>query len=242
MINAGYAALSAQITLQKRLDTIANNVANASTAGFRAEQARFATVNSDEAQPQTAFAGTGETYLTRTTGEIVRTDNPLDVAVDGPAWIAVETTAGRAFTKDGRLQISPTGELRTVTGHSVLDPGGSPILLVPADGSPVIGFDGSITQAGRAVGAIGLFAIPQNARLERGPDVTVTTTGEATPLVDNPAAGLRQGFIERSNVNPVGELSKLIFSQRLFEAVTTAIGDVEQTRQSAIRILGGSNG
>jgi flagellar basal-body rod protein FlgF len=240
MINAGYAALSAQITFQKRLDTIANNVANSSTVGFRAEQVRFTTVNSSEAQPQTSFAATGETYLTTTSGDIVRTDNPLDVAVDGEAWIAVQTSAGRAFTKDGRLQITATGELRTITGHSVLDPGGSPLLLVPADGPPVIGHDGSITQAGRAVGAIGLFAIERGARLERGPDVTITTTGEATPLVDNPAAGLRQGYIERSNVKPVMEMSKLIFDQRMFEAVTSAIGDVEQARQSAMRILGGS--
>lgn len=240
MINAGYAALSAQITLQKRLDTIANNVANASTVGFRAEQVRFTSVNSNEAQPTTSFAATGETYLSNTSGDIVRTDNPLDVAVDGRAWIAVQTPAGRAFTKDGRLQISATGELRTVTGHNVLDPGGSPILLVPADGPPVIGHDGSITQAGRAVGAIGLFAIEPDARLERGPDVTVTTSGQTTPLVDNPAAGLRQGYIERSNVKPVVEMSKLIFDQRMFEAVTSAVGDIEQTRQSAMRILGGS--
>lgn len=240
MINAGYAALSAQIALQKRLDTIANNVANASTVGFRAEQIRFTTVGSSEALPHTAFAGTGETYLTTTSGEIVRTDNPLDVAVEGEAWISVRTQAGPAFTRDGRLQMSATGELRTLTGHSVLDAGGSPILLAPADAPPVIGHDGSITQAGRLVGTIGLFSLDRGSRLERGPDVTVTTNGAAQPLVDNAAAGLRQGFIERSNVKPITEMSKLIFDQRLFEAVTTAIGDVEQTRQSAMRILGGS--
>lgn len=240
MINAGFAALSAQLSLQKRLDTIANNVANASTVGFRAEQVRFATVGSNQAFPDTAFAGTGETYLTVSTGEILRTDNPLDVAVEGEAWIAVQTPAGPAFTRDGRLQISATGELRTLTGHNVLDPGGSPILLVPADGPPVIGHDGSITQAGRPVGAIGMFALDRGARLERGPDVTVTTDGRATALVDTAAAGLRQGYVERSNVKPVTEMSKLILDQRLFEAVTSAIGDVEQTRQSAMRILGGS--
>lgn len=241
MINADYAALSAQIALQKRLDTIANNVANASTIGFRAEQVRFATVSSDKALPQVAFAGTGATYLASKAGEIVRTGNPLDVAVDGGAWISVDTAAGRAFTRDGRLEIAATGELRTLTGHSVLDPGGSAILLAAADGPPVIGHDGSITQAGRQVGAIGLFHLDEGARLQRGPDVTVTTDGAATPLVDTSAGGLRQGFLERSNVNPLTEMSKLILDQRLFEAVTSVMGDLEQVRQSAMRVLGGGN-
>ena len=241
MINAGYAALSAQIALQKRLDTIANNVANGSTVGFRAEQVRFATVDSDRALPATSFAETGQTYLSGATGEIFRTDDPFDVAIDGDAWIAVQTVAGRAFTKDGRLQMTSTGELRTLTGHGVLDPGGSPILLVPTDGPPVIGRDGSIMQGGRSVGAIGLFALERGGRLDRGPDVTVVSNGRATPLVDTAAAGLRQGFLERSNVNSVTEMSKLILDQRLFEAVTAAVSDVEQTRQSALRILGGGS-
>lgn len=240
MINAGYASLSAQIALQKRLDTIANNVANSSTVGFRAERVRFTTVNSVEALPQTGFSATGETHLTTTSGEMVRTDNPLDLAVEGDAWIGVKTIAGPAFTRDGRLQMTATGELRTLTGHSVLDAGGTPIVLVPADGPPVIGHDGAVTQAGRQVGAIGLFALERGARIERGPDVTVMTSGQSTPLVNTSSAGLRQGFIERSNVHPIMEMSKLIADQRLFEAVSSAIGDIEQTRQSAMRALSGS--
>ena len=239
MINGSYAAVSAQLALQRRLDTIANNVANASTSGFRAEQVRFATVQSSKAEPATAFASTGQTYLSTTPGEIVRTDNPFDVAVDGGAWIAVETTSGRAYTRDGRLQIAPTGELRTLTGHSVLDPGGSPLLLNPADGAPVIGRDGSIIQAKRQVGAIGLFEFAPSAHFTRGADVTVVTDAHPIPLIDTSTVGLRQGFQERSNVNPITEMSKLILDQRLFEAVTTALGDIEQTRLGALRTLGG---
>jgi len=241
MTNAVYAALSAQIALQRRLDTIANNVANASTVGFRAEQVRFATVASEQAQPSVSFAGTGGTFLSTTVGEIVRTDNPFDVAVDGDAWISVETPAGPAFSRDGRMQLTPAGELRTLTGHKVLDPGGAPIRMSPGDGAPLIGRDGSITQAGRSIGSIGLHQLEAGARLTRGPDVTVFAEGRSIPLIDTSSAGLRQGFVEKGNVQPVTEMSKLILDQRLFEAVTSAIGDIDQARQSALRVLGGSS-
>jgi flagellar basal-body rod protein FlgF len=240
MINASYTAVSAQLSLQRRLDTIAHNVANASTAGFRAELVRFTTQQSPTAEPATAFASTGSTYLSRTAGELFRTGNPLDVAVDGDAWIGVETIAGRAYTRDGRLQISPAGELQTLTGHRVLDPGGSPLQLDPANGAPSIGRDGSISQGGVRAGAIGLFGFDPSARLTRGPDVTVITDAQAVPLVDTPAVGLRQGFQERSNVNPVTEMAKLILDQRLFEAVSTTYNEIEQTRMRALKTLGGS--
>lgn len=241
MTNSVYAALSAQIALQRRLDTIANNVANASTVGFRAEQVRFATVASREALPDTAFPGTGRTYLTTSAGEVVRTDNPYDVAVDGDAWIAVQTAVGPALTRDGRMQVTATGELRTLTGYNVLDPGGTPILLSASDGPPQIGRDGSIMQGGRSVGSIGLHMLERGSRLSRGPDVTVLAEGQSTPLLDTSTAGLRQGFVEKANVNPVVEMSKLVLDQRLFEAVTSVVGDIQQIRQSALRILGGGS-
>src|SRR5262249_40079306 len=156
------------LALQRRLETIANNVANASTVGFRAEQVRFSTSQSGSAVPQSAFSEIGQTYLSRAVGEIVRTDGPLDVAIDGDGWLAVQTAQGTAYSRDGRLQISATGELMTLTGHAVLDAGGSPILLDPAAGSPSIASDGTVTQSSRRVGVIGLFAIDPASRLVRG--------------------------------------------------------------------------
>ena len=112
-------------------------------------------------------------------------------------------------------------------------------MLNPADGAPVIGRDGSIIQAKRQVGAIGLFEFAPSAHFTRGADVTVVTDAHPIPLIDTSTVGLRQGFQERSNVNPITEMSKLILDQRLFEAVTTALGDIEQTRLGALRTLGG---
>jgi flagellar basal-body rod protein FlgF len=237
MINASYVGISAQLALQRRLDSIANNVANASTAGFRGEQIRFTTAASTDAQPNTAFAAIGETYLVRTTGDVVRTDNPFDVAIDGDGWLAVSTPLGTAYSRDGRMQMSQTGELLTLTGHPVLDTGGSPIRLDPTAGSPSIARDGTITQGSRRLGTIGLFAIDQSVRLDRGVDATVISPVPAQPVVDQSNVGVRQGFMERSNVNPITEMSKLILDQRMFEAVTGALNETEQTKQDAIRSL-----
>lgn len=241
MINAAYVAISGQVAMQRRLDTIASNVANAATAGFRAELIRFVTQPSAVAMPQTDFVGTGGTHLSRSTGEIVRTDGALDVAVDGEGWLAVQTAQGVAYSRDGRLQIQPTGELRTLTGHQLLDAGGSPILLEPNGGTPGIARDGTITQDGRRVGVIGLFVIDPAARLTRGADATVIPDMPAQPAVDSPEVGLRQGYVERSNVNPLTEMTRLITDQRMFEAITGALSETEQTMQGAIRTLGATS-
>ena len=113
-------ALSAQASLQKRLETIANNVANASTAGFRAEEVKFETLLSQASSTPIAFASAGQSYLSRTSGELVRTDELFDVAVQGDAWLGIQTPAGTAYTRDGRFKMTPTGELQTLNGYAVL--------------------------------------------------------------------------------------------------------------------------
>src|SRR5688572_2790534 len=104
-----YVGLSAQISLQRRLETVANNVANASTAGFRAEEVKFEHLLSRVSADPVAYATSGQTYLSRKSGELVRTDNMLDVAVQGEAWLAVQAPTGTAYTRDGRMKMTDTG-------------------------------------------------------------------------------------------------------------------------------------
>ncbi len=234
-----YVALSGQIALQRRLETIADNVANASTAGFRAEQVRFETVLSQVPPDPTAFAATGIAYLSRRPGEVVRTDNPLDVAVDGDAWLALETPAGPVYTRDGRMRMSAVGELQALTGHAVLDAGGAPILLDPAAGPPDIARDGTITQNGRQIGALGLFRIEESAALTRHESSGVIPDRAPEPILDFIRAGVAQGYVERANVNPVLEMTRLIMVSRAFDSVTAAIHDADASLQEAMRALGG---
>jgi flagellar basal-body rod protein FlgF len=232
-------AISAQLALQKRLDTIADNVANTNTAGFRAEQIKFDSIVSRFTDNPVHFANHGESYLSAKTGAFIQSDNPLDLAIKGDAWLAIQTPAGLAYTKDGRMQIIPTGELQTLNGYSVLDPGGAPLLLNPNAGPPSIAQNGDIRQAGRRIGAIGLYEFPDNVRLDRLDNSSVVAGQPAEPILEGSRASVHQGFVERSNVNGVGEITDLITVSRAFEAVTEMIKKVNDARRDAIRDIGG---
>lgn len=236
-----YVGLSAQLSLQRRLETIANNVANASTAGFRAEEVKFETLLSRAAADPVAFATSGQSYLSRKSGELVRTDNMLDVAVQGDAWLAVQTPAGTAYTRDGRMKMTDTGELVSVNNQPILDVGGAPLRLDPNAGPPRIARDGTISQNDRQIGALGLFTIDEGAKLTRVENTGVVPDRPATPALDFARIGLHQGYIERSNVNPVQEMTKLVMLQHAFEAVSATLKDSDASLQDAIKTLGATS-
>lgn len=234
-----YVAMSAQLALQRRVDTIAHNVANATTAGFRSEEVRFETMVSNVTTEPTAFASTGDTYLSRRSGPVTETGNALDVAVKGDAWLAIETPAGQVYTRDGRFRMTPDGQLQTLNGHPVLDAGGAWIQLNPATGTPQIANDGTITQNGQRMGVIGLFAIPAEAKLQRFENSAVIPDRPAIPVLEFANTGVMQGYLEGANVNPVAEVSHLVFVSRAFDAVTASLETSESTFRDAIRTLGG---
>lgn len=236
--NSFYVALSAQKALMRRLDTIANNVANVSTGGYRAEEVTFSTVLSEVNQDPVAYVSGGRSYVATRPGEIVRTDNPLDVAVQGNAWLAVQTPAGTVYTRDGRMKLSAQGELQSLNGYPVLDSSGSAIRLESDGGAPIIGTNGTIAQGRRQVGQIGLFTIDPKASFTRFEGSGVIPSSKAEPVVDSTKYGVQQGFVERSNVNPVTEMTRMIALQRTFDAVSAGLKDSESSQQDAIRTLG----
>ena len=233
-------AMSAQLSLMRRLETIAHNVANASTVGFRAEEINFSQLVSTNTLDNTSFAATGQTSLSQAAGALIKTDSPLDLAVNGNAWFAIQTPAGLVNTRDGRLKMLETGDLQTLQGYPILDVGGAPISLEPGAGPPTIAADGMITQNGTQVGAIGLFTISNQATLQRFENSGVIPSIPAEPVVNFDVTRIAQGFVENSNVNPVKQMTDLIAVSRLFEGVTNAIQDKERSLQNAIRTLGGS--
>lgn len=236
-----YVGLSGQIALQRRLETIADNVANASTTGFRAEQVKFESVLSQVPLEPVAFASTGVTYLSRNSGEFIRTDNPLDVAVEGDAWLAIQSPAGQVYTRDGRMRMTEAGDLQTLTGYPVLDVGGAPIVLNPDAGPPQIARDGTITQNNQQIGALGLFHIDERAVLSRHEGAGVIPDRPAEPILDFVRSGVAQGYVERANVNSVLEITRLIMVSRAFDSVTTALNDADSSLRDAVRTLGGTS-
>jgi flagellar basal-body rod protein FlgF len=236
-----YVGLSAQLALQRRLDTIANNVANQTTPGFRAEEVSFATLISRSSSEPVSFVSRGENFLSMKSGPITRTGRTLDVAIRGDAWLATSSADGPVYTKDGRLEMAATGALRSITGAPILDAGGANIQLDPDAGPPLIGADGTISQNGRRVGALGLFSFPPDAKLTRvAGSSSVTSDRPAIAQLDFTRVGVEQGYLEGSNVSPISEIARLIAVQRTFDAVSASLTDIENSQQEAIRGLSGN--
>ncbi len=233
-----YVALSSQMALDKRLTTIADNVANAGTVGFRATGVKFEDVVSGLGDKSVAFASAGNTYLSTQTGSMRETGSTFDFAIKGDAWFAFESPQGPVMTRDGRFTMLETGDLVTLEGYPVLDAGGAPIQLDAQGGPPEAGADGTLRQDGRLMAAIGLFHFQPGLDFTRYGNSGVVPFGMPEPVVDRLDAGVTQGFVEDSNVNPVLEITRLIQVQRAFEHVSALIRDSEQALDQAISTLG----
>jgi flagellar basal-body rod protein FlgF len=233
-----YVALSGQVALERRLQTVASNVANMNTVGYRGDGVTFEAQMAKAGDDLVAFAGSGSDFISRKAGPTSKTGNPLDVAVQGKGWLAIQTPAGTAYTRDGRMTITQGGELQTLNGYSVLDAGGAPILLDASAGPPEISRDGMVTQNRTQVGALGLYSIDDDAKLRRYDNSSVIPDKPATPVLDFAANGVAQGFVEGSNVNPITEMTKLIALTRAFDGVSAATEKTETSLTDAIKTLG----
>ena len=234
-----YVALSSQVALEKRLNTIADNVANTSTIGFRATQVKFEDVVSGLGDRELSFVSTGGTYLSTAAGPLRETGNPFDFAIRGDAWFGIETPAGTVMTRDGRFTMTENGELVSIEGYAVLDAGGAPIQLDPRNGPPRAGADGSLRQGDNLVGALGLFNFDPGPNFTRFGNSGIVPKGEPDPVVDRIDAGVAQGFLEESNVNPMMEITRLIMVQRAFENGAALLRCTESSYDDAIKTLGG---
>jgi flagellar basal-body rod protein FlgF len=238
MQNGLYVALSSQIALEKRMTTIADNVANLGTVGYRATGVKFEDVVSGVGQKSVSFTSAGDTYLSQISGSMRQTGNPFDFAVQGDAWFGISTPAGTVMTRDGRFTMTETGQLVTHEGHPVLDAGGAPLQLDPRSGAPVAGRDGALYQNGQAAGAIGLFNFDPGPNFTRYGNSGIVPATQPEPVVDRSDIGVVQGFVEDSNVNPVLEMTRLIMVQRAFENAGAMIRDTETAFDDAIKTLG----
>ena len=235
-----YVGLSAQLALQRRLDTVANNVANASTAGFRAEEMSFEELVSKSGQTAVSFVSQGRSHLSTEGGELTQTDNPLDIAVKGDAWLAIQTPTGTAYTRDGRMQMRDDGVLTNLAGDPYLDAGGAPVQLDPDGGRITINKAGTIEQDGNNLGAFGLYTMPQGANLTRAQGASVVSDQPPVPEIDFVRTGVVQGYVEKSNVNPILEMTHLTTLQRSFDAVSNVLKETESSLQDSLKTLAGS--
>jgi flagellar basal-body rod protein FlgF len=202
---------------------------------------KFEEILSLAAKENVSFASSGQNFVSRRTGPIVKTDNPLDVAIQGEAWFAFNGPNGAVYTRDGRFKMNENGDLLTVEGYQVLDAGGAPIALDPMAGSPTVSRDGTIMQGTNQVGAIGIFNLRNDSKLSRFGNSGVMSSIPGEVVQDFNSTGVQQGYSEGSNVNPVLEMTKMIAVQRNFDSAATTIQESESTLMDAIRTLGPSS-
>ncbi|RLQ89591.1 flagellar basal-body rod protein FlgF [Notoacmeibacter ruber] len=234
-----YIGLSAQMAIEKRMETLADNVANVNTVGFRATRVRFEEALSRTETGENSFVKEGGNFVDNRNGALTETGNTLDFAIRGDSWFGVQSSQGMVLTRDGRFTISNNGELQTLNGQPVLDAGGAPILIDGAAGPVDSGQDGVLYQNGRIVGSLGLFEYIPEDGINRAEGSAIVPTSAPQPIVDRNDAGVVQGFIEESNVDPVREMTQLISLQRRFESINSLLTRNNSNKDEAVKFLGG---
>ena len=233
-----YLSMSGAKSTMQRQDVLANNLANASTTGFRAELQAFRAV------PVRGDGASTRVYALETTtgydpsaGPLTQTGRPLDVAMQGNAWLAVQALDGtEAYTRAGSLQVNAEGTLSTSGGLAVLGEGG-PITL-PPDSAPQIAADGtvSVRQPNGSITPLGrLKLVTPEAPLTRGDDALFRAAEGELP--GDPNARLQDGALEGSNVNPIENMVAMIAAARQFEAQMKMLQTAEKDEQAAGQLL-----
>ena len=243
MENALLVGLSRQVAMERELEVVANNIANLNTTGFKADGSIFQEYLMPNARDG-GFSGSDgrlSFVLDRATwqdfcqGPIQQTGNPLDVAVDGPGFLTVQTPRGERYTRNGSLQVNAAGELVTSEGYQVLGDGG-PIVFQPQDHDITIGRDGSVAVRGGARGKLRFVNFTQPQQLQKDGASTFAAPAGVTPQPVTTGRVI-QGAIEKSNVRGVLEMTRMIDVTRAYSTIASMLQQQADLRKSAIQQL-----
>ena len=217
-----------------RLNQVSNNLANVDTAGFKGEDQTFwemlFTTNSN--QPRVGKAINEVTDMSE--GSLMATGNPLDLAIAGKGFFKIQTPEGVRYSRAGDFHQNSTGQLATPAGHLVLGEGG-PIIINGQDISVAI--DGSITVDGLQAGKLAIADFADPSELQKAGERLFSKSADTQEL----EAGdfqLQQGFIEKSNVNNMKELTKMLDLQRAYQAQQKIIRTFDDVDEQAISRVG----
>ena len=224
-----YAACTALVARSQALDTIANNIANASTVGFRAERNLFSSVLAGMAGSSTAplspvinnYGILSGTMSDLSQGTLEKTGNDLDLAIEGKGYFTVQTANGTMYTRNGSFQLSSKGQVVTASGDPVLGDKG-PITL-PAEGKISISTDGTISADGAVIGKMKVTEFPLGTELANAGNSLYSAPPNAKPLAAPTESSVRQGVLENSNVNAVSSMIQMIEAQRNSEMMQKAL-------------------
>ncbi|MBY0300005.1 MAG: flagellar basal-body rod protein FlgF [Methylobacterium sp.] len=242
MLNAQLIGLSAQVALGRELEVIANNMANVSTTGFKARSTRFQEYLMPRASAETfptpdrrlSYVIDAGTPLNLAQGAIEATGNPLNAAIRGEAFFAVQTPQGERYTRNGAFELDAQGRLVTSDGFPVLGDGG-PIQIGAQETGLAIGPDGTVSTNQGNRGKIRLVAFANPQALTNAGANLYASTAPAQPA--GPQARIEPGAIERSNVSPVLTMTRMMEVNRIYTLVSDTLSRMDAMRGSAIQRL-----
>ncbi|MGA9042951.1 MAG: flagellar basal-body rod protein FlgG [Terriglobales bacterium] len=256
MLRALYTAASGMAAQETNLDNVANNLANASTTGFRKRRLQFEDLlyqnvlmpGAAATQQTTIAAGlqiglgtrSATSEIVQTQGDFSATGNPLDLTIQGQGFFQVTLPSGEtAYTRSGAFQMDANGNVVTADGNPI-----EPAITIPAGATSVtIGSDGvvSVTLAGQTAaqqaGNIQLALFPNPGGLNSvGNNLFLATTASGDPIVGTPGSSeglgtIQQGYLEQSNVDVVEEFVQMIVAQRSYEANSRVVQAADEMLQ-----------
>jgi flagellar basal-body rod protein FlgF len=235
MGNGIYTAMAGAVAQSDALDVTANNVANASTAGFRAERVSFGEALTRASGKSMAMVTTHGGSTDGTPGTIQQTGNALDVAIDGNAFFSVDSANGTRFTRNGTFRADAEGMLVNVDGLRVRNEGGGNIAIPPGSNSVAIGHDGTVSADGVEVGKLELTTFAEGD-LKREGDTLFSARTSGKPA--GPEVQVMAGAVEGANFDVVRGVVDLIKVSRTYEALHRAIETYRDIDSRTARDIG----
>lgn len=262
-----YTALSGAMAQAQRLDTIANNIANVSTPGFKRDQQTFQEyLTSFEKEPPVmtiprnvasiesfydmqggdkSYVDSKGTFTDFSQGSLKATSNPMDVAIDGKGLFEIATPNGVRFTRAGNFTMDGNGQLVTKDGFPVLKTGdagadvASRTIRVSGLGPISISDNGDIFEGENNLGKISVVEPVNPDALQKIGNNLYAFKNNANPEVTNKEfPSLKQGFVEMSNVNVVSEMTDMIMTNRIFESTQKAIQNYDNLAEKVVNVVG----
>jgi flagellar basal-body rod protein FlgF len=239
------------MTLMHELDVVANNIANINTTGYKTDNTLFSEYLMPRASDQTFtgrdrridFVQDRATWVDMSAGAIERTGNPLDVALEGNAFLVVQNAQGQQrYTRNGTLSINASGQLVNIDGDQVMGSGG-PIVFQQTDHDIVISSSGIITvRQGNSIadtqrGTLQLVTFDQPQTLQKAGGSNFIAPNGVNPNPAPPNTQVVQGAIEKSNVNGVAEMSRMIELTRSYSDIAAILQQQSDQRRNALTQL-----
>ncbi|GKY86689.1 flagellar hook-basal body complex protein [Sinisalibacter aestuarii] len=238
MDNAGYTTLTRQSGLMAEMQAVAHNIANASTTGYRREGVVFSefvrALAPGDPSLSMATASVRDTRLDQ--APLTQTNGSFDLAIEGEGFFMIEGPEGPMLTRAGAFTPAPTGELTTLDGYRLLDAGGAPVFAPPDGGQIAIAADGTMSADGQPLAQIGLWLPADPLDMRHRDGVRFEVPGGAEPLIEG--ATILQGYLEASNVDPIGEVARMIEIQRAYEQGQSFLDREHERIRAVIETLG----